>query len=478
METQQIETIADVIVTLAAIPKAKVLLVGGAVRDFYLGNKTNEVPDSLPALLKVSKDLDIEVYGVQPSDLLAALNKYPLDIVGKQFGVIKLKGIPIDISLPRRESSHGVGHKDFNIVVDPNLTTKEAAERRDFTINSMAIKLESSCDSDEIILVDHFNGIADIRSKILRATSNKFAEDPLRPLRAMQFIARFDLTPTHCLVKTCKAMKESVRLLPKERIQEEFNKLLLKGKRIDKGLQFLVDTELIDLFPELKDIIDVPQHPDWHPEGDVWNHTLHCLQAYVEIRELVKNEKDRLALGYSVLGHDLGKAPTTRGVNRRIKAHGHEQASAPLVRSFMERMFDPANDIIGLVEKLVAAHMRPVQVFDSGCSIPALRRISLAVDGRLDLLINLVTCDQKGRPPLPCRMEATDWVNRILATHGMKPNERPQGIIKGRHILALTNLKPGPQIGAIIAEAFEAQLDGKFVDEVSGIEYVKSHILK
>ena len=166
----------------------KAFLVGGCVRDAFWG-------------LSSSKDFDIEVYGLQPEKLYDILKEhFIVDLVGQAFGVIKLHHFPIDVSIPRRESKTGLGHRDFMIMSDPSMTPEAAASRRDFTINTLA------WDPLTNKIIDPYNGISDIKNRILRHTSDKFNEDPLRVLRGMQFAARFDLEVFSETVDLCRVM--------------------------------------------------------------------------------------------------------------------------------------------------------------------------------------------------------------------------------------------------------------------------------
>jgi tRNA nucleotidyltransferase (CCA-adding enzyme) len=460
MTTIELFEIADALTALikAHDRDAKVLLVGGCVRDMYAGHD-------------VFKDADIEVFGIPNETLIQILKtKYELDEVGKTFSVIKLKGLPVDISLPRREVCTGPLHTDFVVTPDHTMTVEEAALRRDFTINAIYY------DTYNDMLVDPHGGRKDLDAKILRPVSHQFEEDAVRVLRAAQFIARFDLEPTFDLVQRCRNLLPKVKLLSKERVLEEWKKLLLKGKHIDKGLEFLWQCNVVqECHPELAAIRGVEQSPEHHPEGDVWVHTCHCLNHLSKV--LTGDEESDTAVAFAVLGHDFGKATCTKkDENGRITAYGHEAESGPLMRKFMERMFNENQDIIPLVEKLVVNHMRPVAIYNSGASLPALRRCSVAVDGRLDLLLALVECDQSGRPPQEPNMTANDWVKRIISEQALKPASKIQPIIMGRHLIEHFKLQPGPQFKPLLEYAFEGQLDGLFVDVEGGLEYVRKKL--
>lgn len=229
----------------------RALVVGGAVRDAILGSQP--------------KDIDFEVYRVSYEDLTNVLKKYgKADLVGQSFGVIKFvgpDGQDFDFSLPRTDSKSGVGHKDFNVNVSSDLNPKEAAARRDFTINAI------SYDPMTHEIIDPYNGRNDLQNKILRHTSEAFSEDPLRVLRGMQFAARygFDLAPE--TAQLAKSIKDQYQHLPKERVHEEFKKLVTKGKQPGSALKFLNDTEWDEHFPQILDLKGVEQDSEFHPEG-------------------------------------------------------------------------------------------------------------------------------------------------------------------------------------------------------------------
>ena len=277
----------------------RALLVGGCVRDAALG---------IPA-----KDLDIEVYGVPPERLAEILAmRFAIDLIGQAFAVIKIRGLPIDVSIPRRESKAGLGHRGFEVLSDPWMTPEEAVARRDFTINAMAL------DPVEGAIIDPYGGLQDLQMRLLRHTTEKFAEDPLRVLRGMQFAARFNLEVAPETASLCRTIEPEG--LAHERIFEEWRKLILSGIRPSRGLKFLRDCQWVRYFPELEALIGCQQDPDWHPEGDVWTHTLHCMDAFAT--ERAGNEWEDLVVGFAVLCHDLGKPSTTRFEDGRLRSKG------------------------------------------------------------------------------------------------------------------------------------------------------------
>lgn len=205
--------------------------VGGCVRDEFFNRE--------------SKDIDIEVFGITSEKLLEVLKQFgKVDEVGVSFGVIKLTvgDLDFDFSLPRREVKTGVGHTGFKVVPDPTMTPRQAALRRDFTMNALMRNMHTG------ELLDFFGGLQDIQKRILRHTSDKFAEDPLRVLRGMQFAARFGMTMAEETIELCKTLKREFHTISKERLFVEFHKLFTKGVKPSLGLDILIKTGWAKLF--------------------------------------------------------------------------------------------------------------------------------------------------------------------------------------------------------------------------------------
>src|SRR5579862_2201756 len=244
----------------------RALVVGGAVRDALLGQEP--------------KDLDIEVSGIVYDRLAALIAQYGrVDLVGKSFGVVKLQsgGGEYDFSVPRRDSKVGPKHQDVSATFDESITPREAASRRDFTINAMA------CDPLTGEVLDFFGGRDDLKNRILRATSDAFAEDPLRVLRGMQFACRFDLDIAPETVEKCRSIVYRFSSIARERVAEEFMKWAVKSVRPGRIAEYLRLTGWEVHFPEIARLAGVPQDPHWHPEGDVSVHTMLVLDAAARV---------------------------------------------------------------------------------------------------------------------------------------------------------------------------------------------------
>ena len=453
---QEVRAVADLVKRAGG----RALLVGGCVRDELLGLSP--------------KDFDIECFGVSASDLQQALSaRFDLDLVGASFGVMKLKGCDIDVALPRRETKLGLGHRAFEMEHDPTLTVTEASARRDFTVN--AIYRDPL--TDEIL--DPWNGRADLQEGILRHVSAHFAEDPLRVLRGMQFVARFDLTPAPETIGICRGMTPEG--LPPERLFEEWSKLLTKGVKISKGLNFLKDVGWTKYYPELERLIGCQQDPEWHPEGDVWNHTCCCLDAFAASRqqnnriiELSNNriEEEDLIVGLAVLCHDFGKPACTTydPVKKRIRSLGHDEEGVAPTLSFLRRLTNEER-LLKEVPPLVRLHMRPFAMWRDQSSDGAIRRLAAKVI-RLDRLIRVAAADDAGRPPFPSEPEPLRWLAE-QAERLRVADSAPKPIVQGRDLIAL-GMKPGVGFGKILKAAYEAQLDGKFLTREDGVKFVRA----
>ena len=312
----------------------RALLVGGFVRDALLGRETD--------------DADVEVYGL-PADALEALltRSFPdrVNTVGRAFGIFRVAlapGLDLDVSLPRTESKTGTGHRGFAVHGDPSLPFEEASRRRDFTVNALA------CDLATGDLLDAHDGLADLAKGRLRAVDRRtFPEDPLRVWRAFQLAARLGFTLERATAKLIHDMvaRGEVAELSRERVTEELRKLL-SAPRPSIGLTLALESGALGTtFPELAALAATPQDPEWHPEGNVWTHTLMVVdQAAAVVRagtwELSGQEATHVLLG--CLLHDVGKAPTTQeGVKdgrTRIVSPRHEVEGEALARAILDRL--------------------------------------------------------------------------------------------------------------------------------------------
>jgi tRNA nucleotidyltransferase (CCA-adding enzyme) len=431
--------IARGIAEAAAGAGGRALLVGGWVRDRLLG---------LP-----SKDIDIEVFGIHAPQLRQILERFgPVNAVGESFTVYKVAGL--DVALPRRDSKVGPGHRGFEVTGDPSMSIEEAASRRDFTIN--AISWDPLTDE----YIDPFDGRKDLQARVLRAVDSRtFTDDSLRVLRGLHFAARFDLEMDRATRDLCARI--GLDDLPSERIWGEFEKLLLLPPRPSVGFMLALELGVIQqLFPELLALVGCPQEPEWHPEGDVWVHTLMVIdQARKRIDDLPRPQQVTVMLG--AVCHDLGKPPTTAVIDGRIRSMEHEQAGLPLTLSLLDRLnvhtiggFEVRHHVAGIVANHLAPHAFSKSRTPVGDG--AFRRLAQKVD--LELLARVAMADCNGRTgSFDC--SGIDWFLERARALGVE-HAAPEPILKGRHAMEL-GMRPGPAIGRLLKRVYDRQLDGR-----------------
>ena len=439
-------------------------LVGGAVIDSIQG--------------RTPKDWDIEVFGLSFERLAILFADKGANMVGAQFGIIKLSakavgGLDVDINVPRRDNHVGKGHADLMTEFDPGMTVEEAARRRDFTINAMAIDLSTG------ELIDPFGGRADLANGVLRATDPElFVQDPLRALRAMQLLARKcgpnGRVDAHTM-NLIRGMVDSFPHLAKERVHEEFRKLVMKAERPSVGLEFLRDSGWIAHFPELANLIGCEQHPEWHPEGDVWVHSLHTVDSAAWVRDNVDlPEGWDEAFMFGTLCHDVGKPSTTvtpRMVaegempkERLFTAWGHDRAGMPIVESFLRRMTNNKS-LIEKTTSIVGEHMQPFNLMQGEARTPAWKRLHNRI--RLDVLGWMCKCDSCGSPFVNIGdPDFEHQTSQLCFDHFSDLGAEPVApILMGRHLIG-AGVKPGRHFKAMLDRAFEAQIE----DDTLGVE--------
>ena len=410
----------------------KTFYVGGFVRDRLLGLD--------------SKDVDIEVHGVQPDELYRILERTgePLTY-GKSFGVFALKGEDIDIAMPRRERATGSGHRDFDVEVDPFIGTHEASRRRDFTINSM---MEDVLTGE---IVDHFGGRRDLdEGDVRHIDPATFIEDPLRVLRGAQFAARFNFIIADATIELCRGIDLST--LSRERVEEELKKALLKADKPSIFFESLREMDQLDVwFPELKQTIGLEQDPVFHPEGDVWTHTMEVIDRAAAFRDRVSDPYSFMLLA---LTHDLGKIVTTEVRNGRIHAYEHEQKGMPLVEAFIGRLTNE-KEIKDYVYNMVPLHMRPNVLAYSKPVLKSTNRMFDAAAAPEDL-IWFAEADKpvfSGNDRFSGDMEFLTERLKIYEETMAKP------YVMGRDLIE-AGLEPGEDFGEILAYTHKLRLAG------------------
>ncbi len=433
----------------------RALIVGGWVRDRLMGRDTT--------------DIDLEVFALSAERVRQLLESFgSVEAVGESFQVYKLGGI--DVSLPRRDSKAGRGHKGFLVIGDPDMSIVEAARRRDFTVNAI------SWDPLRDEYLDPFDGRADIDRRVLRMVDPAtFGEDSLRVLRAIQFAARLQFV----LDEPTKALCRTIPLddLPAERIWGEFDKLLF-APRPSIGFTLALELGVVErLWPELHALVACPQEYEWHPEGDVWVHTLQVIdQARTRLDGLSRPEQLAVMLG--AVCHDLGKPATTAFIDGRIHSMDHEEQGVAPASAFLDRLnvhsfdgYDVRKQVLGIT----AQHLKPGSWHKVRDEVGdgAFRRLAQKVD--LELLARVAKSDCEGRKPGTFDCSAMDWFVERARLLGVE-HRPPAPILLGRHLLAL-GLKPGPRVGEILKAVYERQMDGTVTNLEQAIAAAKDLIV-
>ena len=414
-------TIPNAVVRIAAAihhAGGQAILVGGCVRDEMLG--------------LTPKDLDIEVFGLDADALVGVLSPFGhVKQYGASFPVFGVGRLGIDFALPRAA------------------TFTEAALHRDLSINSMGIDIVTGK------LLDPHGGCEDLRHKRLRAThEDHFGADPVRGLRVAQLAARLEMVPDAALIGLCSRL--DLTDIPGERIYQEFRKLLLLAPAPAVGLRVLHDTGLLRHFPELADLVGVPQDPKWHPEGDVWVHTLMVVDEAARLRDGGPHDW-MLMLG--ALLHDVGKPSTTQRAAGAITACGHDVAGEDIATAFLRRLRAP-NEIQQAVAMLVRHHLAPALLPQGEAGAKAYRRLirELREQGvEPSTLLNLARADQWGRTTpdsFTRRFPAGDafWAH-------VKVLDVPQtarAVVQGRHLMA-AGYAAGPALGELLRHCRDIQ---------------------
>lgn len=408
--------------------------VGGCVRDRIMGREC--------------KDIDIEIHGLTPNqteDILDALGERIE--TGKSFGVYGLKGYNIDIALPRTEAPTGKGHRDFKINVEPFIGAKKAAQRRDFTINSLMQNVLTG----EII--DFFGGINDISCKKIRhIDDNSFSDDPLRVLRAAQFAARFGFEIVPQTYELCR--KIDITTLSCERVAAEMKKALLKAEKPSVFFEILREMDQLSFwFYETEQLINVPQNIKYHQEGDVWAHTMMVVDEAAKMRDSVKNP---MGFMLSALAHDFGKITSTEIKDGIAHSYMHEEKGLPLVKDFMNRITNEKR-LTSYVMNMSKLHMKPNITAGAKSSVKATNRMFDDSVEPLDL-IALSQCDGFGKIPRNNK-EMSENKKFLLERYDVYNEYMSKPYVTGKDLIS-AGLKPCAKFGEILSFAHKLRLAG------------------
>lgn len=441
--------IPDKILTLVERLKqsgGKSYLVGGGVIDLMQGKKI--------------KDWDIEVFGLNYFDIemcVKFLKGAKADLIGQKFGVVKVsyEGLDIELSIPRRDSKVGPKHQDFDVELIPDLTIREAARRRDFTINALYYDFETKQ------IIDPFNGLEDLANGYVHYVDrDTFTDDPLRAFRAMQIVARKGKHWSKDLRNLIVAMAPVLKHLSGESIFGEMNKLLMLADKPSIGfIEASTHVGIFSLWPELKALWNCKQNPEWHPEGNAWTHTLMVVDEAAKYRDELPEEW-RLPFMWGMLLHDIGKpiASHWNEEKQKITSIDHDEIGEPIARQFMERLTNN-QDLIDKVCAIVKVHMRPRLLLKATPKRAAWRRLQNVCP--LDILAYVSMVDNDGRGETQEKLGKSEpsfiktmEVHRELGS----PSSKIKPILMGRHLIERGH-KPSPKFGPILERAYEYQLE-------------------
>lgn len=411
--------------------------VGGYVRDKIRGEE--------------NKDVDMEIHGIAPNMVEEILSRFgePMEI-GKSFGVYKLRGYSLDIALPRKERQTGKGHRSFEVEVDPFIGTKNAAMRRDFTVNSI---MENVVTRE---VVDHFGGVDDLKKGVLRhIDDDAFGEDVLRVLRGAQFAARFGYVIAPQTKELCR--KFDLKELSRERVFEELKKALLKAQKPSLFFETLRELSQLDVwFMEVLSLIGVRQNEKYHKEGDVWNHTMLVLDEAAKYRHKAENP---MGLMLSALTHDFGKTVTTIQTGGEIHSYRHETEGIPIIREFLHRITNE-NALISYVLNMAKLHMKPPICFRDKSSVKATNKLFDESVAPQDL-IYLSLCDGLGqRPGKPAEKIEEFLYERLMVFKEYMARE----YVTGKDLIE-NGIPQGQGFSDILAYAHKLRLAGVKKDE-------------
>ncbi len=413
-------------------------LVGGSVRDLLLGRPRQDL------------DLATDARPEETKAILKSLNPAGLYTVGEKFGTIGalFDGHRVEVTTFRSEHYTPGSRKpevDFGTSLEGDLS------RRDFTINAMARNLKTG----EII--DPFGGLKDLEAKIIRAVGDpdtRFAEDPLRLLRAVRFAAELGFTIEPKTAEAIRRQAHRLQEVSRERIAEELNRILL-SERPALGIRLLVDLGLMAyIIPEVLEMLGMPQ--DKGRYKDVFTHTL----------AVVESVPPTPVLRWAALLHDIGKPRTISFENGEVSFIGHELVGEQLAREILRRLrFD--NKTIQKVAKLVRMHLRPNQ-YAPDWTDSAVRRLVREAGDELEELLTLSRADVTTSRPARRRAARTrvdELERRIKELAERERTEALKSPLDGHDLMALFGLGPGPWIRPIKDYLQELVIEGELAPD-------------
>ena len=435
----------ETISNLAELKGLEVFIVGGYVRDLLLGREINEI--------------DYLVIGEGPTfaKLLAEELHIKKVNIFKNFGTAHFNNNGIDFEfVGARKESYNKNSRNPKVEVG---SFDDDINRRDFTINTLAISLNKSNYGD---LIDTFEGVEDLNSKTIKTPLNPletFNDDPLRIMRAFRFASQLNFKVDEQILKAANKLSERLKIVSQERITEEFFKILSTEKP-SIGLKLMQDTKVMHVvFPEIANLAGVDQRKDYHHK-EVF---LHTLQVVDNISEVTNN----VWLRFAALVHDIAKPKTKRfaeGIGWTF--HGHEEMGARMMKKVFSNLKLPLTKM-SYIEKLIRLHLRPIALVSDTVTDSAIRRLSANAGEDLDDLITLCRADITSKNPAKVSKYLNNYnvVMQKVKEVQEKDNLRAfQSPVKGEEIMKICNLKPSKTVGIIKNAIEEAILEGEILN--------------
>ncbi|MCU7490037.1 MAG: CCA tRNA nucleotidyltransferase [Bacteroidota bacterium] len=420
----------------------KLYIVGGYVRDLVLQRPRSEI------------DFLVVGSGTEYASALAKELKVSKIAVYKNFGTAHFRYGELDLEFvgARRESYNRMSRKP---VVEEG-TFEDDIKRRDFTINTLVISLNSE---DFGSLLDTFEGLKDIEKRVIKTPLDPFvtfSDDPLRIMRAVRFASQLNFELDETTYKAAGEMASRLQIISQERITDEFLKILMSPKP-SVGLKLLYETGIMRIiFPEIANLAGVDQRKDYHHK-DVFLHTCTVVDNISEMT-------DNVWLRFAALLHDVAKPQTKKFIEGTgWTFHGHEEAGARMMEEIFHRMRLPLTKL-EYVTKLIRLHLRPIALVDEEVTDSAIRRLIVAAGDDLEDLITLCRADITSKNIKKVSRYLANYEKVMNKVRDVREKDRLrafQSPVRGEEIMQICNLKPSKKVGELKKAIEDAILDGK-----------------